>query len=64
MLNLKPLTYQKRTMKRYVFLPLKLYSWLKKAGVMRMHLLSISNEMKFLQKDFLKTSKTLRIKDK
>ena len=28
------------------------------------HLLSVSNVMKFLQKDFLKTSKTLQIKDK
>ena len=39
---------------------LKVHSWLKKAGVMRMHLLSISNVLKFVQKDFLKTSKTLQ----
>ena len=65
MLKLKPLIYQKRTIKSYVILHLKFNnSWLKTAGVMRMHLLSISNVMKFLQKDFLKSSKTLQINDK
>ena len=53
--QVEALFYQKRTMKRYVILHSKSNSWLKKAGVMRMHLLSISNVMKFLKKDFLKT---------
>ena len=64
MLKLKPLIYPKRTMKQYVTLHLKFNSWLKKAGVMRTHLIIISNVTKFLQKDFPKTSKSLQIKDK
>ena len=62
MLKLKPLTYPKRIMKQYATLHSKFNSWLKKAGVMRMHLLLISNVMKFLQKVFAKTSKTLQKK--
>ena len=62
--QVEALNLSKRTLKQYVILHLNFDSWFKKAGVMRMHLLSISNVMKFLQKDFLKTSKTLQIKDK
>ena len=62
--QVEALTFQKRTMTRYVILHLKFNSWLKKAGVMRMHLPSISNVTKFSQKVFLKTSKTLQTKDK
>ena len=56
LLKLKPLISRKKIMKQYVVLHPKFNSWLKKAGVMRMHLPSISNVMKFLQKDFQKTS--------
>ena len=35
--KLKPLTYQKTTMKQYLILHPKFSSWLKKAGVMRLH---------------------------
>ena len=64
MLKLKPLIFQKRTMKQYVILHSKFNNWLKKAGAMRMPLQLISNVMKFLQKDFQKTLKTLQTNDK
>ena len=44
-------------MKQYVTLHSKFNSWLKKAGVMRMHPLFTSIVMKFLQKDFPKKLK-------
>ena len=42
----------------------KFNSWLKKAGVMRMHPLLTLNVMKSLQKDFQKILKTLQTKSK
>ena len=63
MLKLKPLTYPRKIMKQYATLHSKFNSWLKKAGVMRMHPLLTSNVMKVLQKDFPKTLKTLQTKD-
>ena len=57
MLKMKPLTYQKRTMKQYVILHLKFNSWLINAGVMRMHLLLFLNVMKFLPKGLPKNLK-------
>ena len=57
MLKLKPLTFQKRTMKQYVILHSKYNSWWEKAGVMRMPPLLILNVMKFLQK----SSKNLKV---
>ena len=44
-------------MKQYVILDSKFNSWLKKAGVMRMHPLLTSNAMKSLQKDSKKNPK-------
>ena len=51
-------------MKQYVILHSKFNSWLKKAGVMRMHPLLTLNVMKSLQKDIQKILKTLQTKDK
>ena len=51
-------------MKQYVILHSKFNSWLKKAGVMRMHPLLTLNVMKPLQKDFQKILKTLQTKGK
>ena len=57
MLLSKPLTYPRKIVKQYATLHSKFNSWLKKAGVMRMHALLTSNVMKFLQKDFPKNLK-------
>ena len=51
-------------MKQYVILHSKFNSWLKNAGVIRMHPLLTLNVMKSLQKDFQKILKTLQTKDK
>ena len=48
----------------HVILHSKFNSWLKKAGVMRMHPLLTLNVMKYLQKDFQKILKTLQTNDK
>ena len=57
MSKLKPLTYQKRTRKPYVIWHLKFNSWLKKACVIRMHPLSISNVLNFFTKRLPKNLK-------
>ena len=62
--QVEALNLSKKTTKQYATLNSKFNSWLKKAGVMRMHLLSTLIVMTFLQKDFQKCSKTLQIKDK
>ena len=64
MLKSKPLIYPRKIMKQYATLHSKFNNWLKKADVMRMHPLLTSNVMKFLQKDFLETLKTLQTIDK
>ena len=64
MLKLKPLIKPKKIMKQYVTLQSKFNSWLKKAGVMRMHPLLTLNAMKSSQKDFQRILKTLQTKDK
>ena len=46
MLKLKPLIQPRKVMKQYVILHSKFNSWLKKAGVMRMHPLITLNVMK------------------
>ena len=51
-------------MKQNVILHSKFNSWLKKAGVRRMHLPLTSNAKKSLQNDSQKTLKTLQTKDK
>ena len=43
---------------------LKFNNSLKKTGVMKMHQLLTLNAMKYLQKDFQKTSRTLQTKQK
>ena len=62
--QVEALSLSKRTMEQYTILHSKFNSWLKKAGVMRMHPLLFSNVKKILRKDFQKTLKTLQIKDK
>ena len=62
--QVEALNLTKKIMKQYVILHSKFNSWLKKAGVMKMHPLLTLKVMKSSQKDFQRILKTLQTKNK